>query len=294
MKEMINLSVVIPAYNEEKSIRQTIDQINRILTQEALDYEIIIVDDGSEDRTKEFIKDFKDVILIEHEINKGYGASLKDGIKKAKFGWICIIDADGTYPVEDISKLLSYVPQHDMVTGARTGKFVKIPFLRKPAKWFLNQLANYLTKTKIPDLNSGLRIFRKEIIERFVNLFPDGFSFTTTLTIACLTNNYKVKFIPINYYKREGKSSISAIRDFTGFVQLIIRLVLYFKPLNFFIPMSLFFILLSFIWAMKDLFIFCSLGACQIGIFSVMLFISGLQIGFLGLLADLIIKRTRL
>jgi len=134
----------------------------------------------------------------------------------------------------------------------------------------LNKLANYLTGTKIPDLNSGLRIFRRSIVERFISLFPEGFSFTTTLTMTCLTNNYKVKFIPIDYFKRKGKSSIKPIKDFVGFTQLIIKLALYFRPLNFFLPMSAFFFLISFLLAVKDLANYCSpdFFTCRIGVFS--------------------------
>ena len=303
MDEKIKLSVIVPAFNEEKSIASTIQKIQETLQNlsdqsisNLAKYEIIIVDDGSRDKTKEVVREFKNVVLVEHLINKGYGASLKDGIKKARYGWICITDADGTYPIQDIPRLLADIPAYDMVIGARTGKSVHIPALRKPAKWFLTQLANYLTRTKIPDLNSGLRIFRKDIAERFEELFPNGFSFTTTITLASLTNGYQVKFIPIDYYKREGKSSISAIRDFTGFTQLIIRLVLYFRPLNFFLPLSLFFLAISAIWVTRDLTSYCSAGfsSCRIGLFSVLLFLFSMQILLFGLLAYLIIRRTKL
>ena len=150
-----------------------------------------------------------------------------------------ITDADGTYPVEEIPSLLKWTDRYDMVVGARTGEIVKIPFLRRPAKWFLRKLASYLAKTKIPDLNSGLRVFKKDIALKYWKLFPDGFSFTSTITMACLTNNYDVKYIPINYYKREGKSTIHPIRDFIGFNNLLLRLVIHFSPLRVFIPFAL-------------------------------------------------------
>ena len=125
-----------------------------------------------------------------------------------------------------------------MAVGARTGDHVKIPFVRRPAKWLLKKLAEYLSGRQIPDLNSGLRVFRRELAERFFGIFPDGFSFTTTITLAALTGGYRVQFLPINYYKRVGQSTIKPIRDFTGFLLLIIRLIVYFKPLNVFLPVS--------------------------------------------------------
>ncbi len=294
-KEKNSISVIIPAYNEEKSIEETINKVKLTLKKTRINHEIIVIDDGSKDKTKEIIKNkFKDIILIEQEENRGYGASLKEGIKNAKYKWIAITDADGTYPIEEISKLLEYIPKYTMVVGARTKKGAKIPSLRKPAKWFLNKLANYLTKTKIPDLNSGLRVFRKDAAERFESLLPDGFSFTTTITIACLSNNYKLKYLPIDYYKREGKSSINPVREFVNFTLLIVKIILYFKPLHFFIPAALFFILSGSLWAIRNLINSYPTGFLNIGLFSVLLIICGIQIGFLGLLADLVIKRTKL
>jgi glycosyltransferase involved in cell wall biosynthesis len=286
----MNISVIIPCYNEARAIIPTLKRIKNTLESIGINHEIIVIDDASTDISKKLIKSFpKKISLIEHDYNQGYGASLKDGIRKAKYEWIVITDADGTYPFEALPRLLRYVPKYDMVIGARTGKHVKIPFVRRPAKWFLKKLSEYLTKRKIPDLNSGLRIFKKDIANRFMSLFPDGFSFTTTITIACLTNKYRVKFIPINYYKRKGKSSISAFRDFSGFIQLILRLTLYFKPLNIFVPFSLLLFFIGFIKIWIDFLI-----AGSFGLGGAILMLTAIQIGFLGLIADMIIKRTKL
>lgn len=289
------VSVVIPAYNEEKTIAGTINRVRTAMNKAGKKHEIIAVNDGSKDKTGAILKGLRDVVVIEHEGNKGYGASIKDGFRKAKYEWVLITDADGTYPIEDIPKLLEHVPEYDMVVGSRTKKGVKIPLLRRPAKWFLNKMANYLTRTKIPDLNSGLRVFRKDIAQRFEALFPDGFSFTATITIACLCDGYKVRYVPIEYSKREGKSSIRPLRDFIGFVQLITRMMLYFRPLRFFIPISLIVLLFSVGWGVKDLVQSCGEGffACRIGSFAPIMFMFAIQIAFLGLLADLIIQRTK-
>jgi hypothetical protein len=176
-----------------------------------------------------------------------------------------------------------------MVVGARTGEHVKIPFFRRPAKWFIGKLANYLSGYRIPDLNSGLRLFRREIAERFFTLFPDGFSFTTTITVASMSSDYAVKFVPIDYFKRVGKSSISPLRDFFGFMLLVVRLVTYFKPLNVFLPAAMVLFGVGFAKAIVDL-----VRTNAFGVGSALVMLAGVQLGFLGLVADLILRRTKL
>jgi len=283
----IYLSIIVPVFNEEKAVKDTLVSIKKNMIQNKKPFEIIAVDDGSTDNSAKIIRKIKGIKLIQHDRNKGYGASLKTGILSSKGKWIFIMDADGTYPAKAIPKFLDKTPEYDMIVGAR--KRDNIPLLRRPAKWFLRNLANYLCSTKIPDLNSGMRIFKKDIAIRFMSLFPDGFSFTTTLTIASLTNNYSVLFIPIDYYKRRGKSSIHPIKDFLNFVNLVIRLVLYFKPLNIFLPFSAFLFLLGFIKAMRDFLLYNWFGAG-----AVMIILTAVQIAILGLVADLIVKRTQL
>ena len=200
------LSIIIPVYNEEFSIIEVLTQIAAVMKNSEIPYEIIVVNDGSKDNTAKVLSESNlKIRLITHELNEGYGSALKTGIKNAIYDYITIIDADGTYPAEKIPELLKYMQgyNYDMVVGARVGKKVKIPIIRIPAKWFINKIANYLSGTKIPDLNSGLRIIKKGFIEKYMHLLPDGFSFTTTITLALLTNNYRVGYIPIDYYKRD-------------------------------------------------------------------------------------------
>jgi glycosyltransferase involved in cell wall biosynthesis len=253
-----------------------------------LDYELIVIDDGSSDGTEAIVA-AKGVRIVRHKFNRGYGASLKTGIRQSRYPLVAIIDADGTYPVDALPKLLACMAEYDMAVGARTGDHVKIQPLRRPAKWFLKKLADYLSGFKIPDLNSGLRVFRRELAERFFGIFPDGFSFTTTITLAALTNGYRVEFIPINYYKRTGQSSIKPLRDFLGFILLIIRLIVYFKPLNVFLPVSAVLLLVGFSKAMIDV-----IHQNYFGVGSAIVILAALQIAFLGLLADLIMRRTHL
>ena len=282
------VSIIIPAFNEEDGIGEVLDSIRQTIDQNGIKGEIIVVDDGSTDRTAEVVTS-RNVRLVQHEANRGYGATLKTGIRHAEYDLMLITDADGTYPVEAIPVLLAEMKNCDMAVGARTGAYVKIPFLRRPAKRILQILANYLAQKKIPDLNSGLRVFRREIAERFFDLFPEGFSFTITITMAALTSNYRVKFLPINYYRRKGKSTIRPARDFMGFLSLIVRMTVYFNPLRVFLPASLILFLIGIVKAIIDF-----INHNYFGVGSAIAILTAVQILGLGLLADLTIRRTRL
>ena len=278
------VSVIIPAHNEEKAIGAVLDELIEVLEEQS--YEIIVVDDGSTDNTAEIVQEKESVKLIQHPYNKGYGAALKTGIKKAANDLILIIDGDGSYPVKAIPKLLKETEKYDMVVGARTGENVSIQSYRKPAKWFLSKLANYLSGTKIPDLNSGMRIFKKEDVMKFFNILPSGFSFTTTLTLAYLSNDYNVKYVPIDYHERRGKSKIKPFRDGFNFIMLIVRTITYFNPLKVFLPISIVLFVFGFIILLYQVIV-----AQNVADLPVMLILTAFQIGFLGLLADLIVRR---
>lgn len=281
------ISVLIPAYNEEGALASTVAAIEsqRIHFN---NMEIVVINDGSDDQTGPIARTLP-VTLIEHERNRGYGAALKSGLQRARYDYIVIADADGTYPLEELPNLAAEANAYDMVVGARTGDVVHIPTLRKPGKWIITRLAEYLSGQRIPDLNSGFRIFRKDVALRFLSLYPDGFSFTTTITLAMLTNFHRVKFVPINYHKRVGKSSIHPIRDFTNFTILIIRICASFKPLNVFVPPALFFIVLGLIKGFIDYH-----GQGHLGLLAIAVALTGVQMLFIGLLADLIDRRMRL
>jgi glycosyltransferase involved in cell wall biosynthesis len=281
------ISIVIPAFNEVKGITSVLTDISTVMQAANINYEIIVVDDGSTDGTYEAITGER-IIRLKHEINRGYGAALKSGILKARYGTIVITDADGTYSAQDIPNLVSHIGPYDMVVGARVGEVVQISWLRRPAKWMLNLLANYLIGCKIPDLNSGLRAFKKSIALHFFNILPSGFSFTSTLTLAMLINGYLVKYLPINYYKRVGWSKINPIKDTLYFFSLIIRTVMYFEPLKIFLPPSLVLLVIGIGLALYQILILRNVTTI-----TVLFFVTGLQIGAIGLLADLIDKRCR-
>ena len=281
------LSVVIPAFNEEKAIGDVLDRTGKALRAADLPHEIIVVDDGSVDRTARIAAE-RSVQLLQHADNKGYGAALKTGIRAARFRHVAILDADGTYNEQDLPALAEHMHDFDMVVGARTGKDARIPWVRRPAKWILRILASLIVDTPIPDFNSGFRIFDREVARIFFSILPARFSFTTTLTMAMLTNGYTVKYLPTSYHKRKGKSKIRPIHDTMGFLALIVRTALYFSPLRVFIPLSLVIIGLSLVkMILIDILLIQNLTESTL-----LLLLAGIQVAMLGLLADLIDKRS--
>lgn len=281
------VSIVIPAFNEEKGIGNTLTQLNRVMNQQNMPYEIIVVDDGSTDATAELVRQQQGVRLVQHHSNRGYGAAIKTGIRQANHDWIAIIDADGTYPPSAIPVLVEESDEYDMVIGARTG--ADVPLVRRPAKWFIARLAEYLAETSIPDLNSGLRIFRKDVALSYFNILPSRFSLTITITIAFLSDHYLVKFVPIQYHKRAGKSKINPIQDTLSFVQLILRTIMYFNPLKVLLPISFVLLLLAVSVGVYSL---LAQGRVM-DITVVTLTMAALQIAVVAMIADMIQKKSK-
>lgn len=286
------LSVIVPAYNEEHGIGPVLDQLHAVLSGADIAYEILVIDDGSVDGTAGVVRDRaceQSVILLQHHGNRGYGASLKTGIRHARHGLICITDADGTYPNERIPDLLTTMAgaYADMAVGARTGDDVRIPLARRPAKWVIGKMANVVAGEPIPDLNSGLRAFRRDAALEFFDLLPDGFSFTTTITLGMLTNGYLVEYVPINYHARVGRSKIRPVRDTLNFAQLIMRIALYFAPLKLFLPLSLLLAALGVGWALFSYFVLGRLADVS----TLIILMTAVQVAVIGLLAELINRR---
>lgn len=287
------LSIVIPVYNERKVIEKTIAQLIEIKNAIDFNVEIILTNDGSDDGTEEILSKLskEDFRVINHHRNLGYGAAIKTGVRAAKYAYIAITDADNTYPNERIPEFFHEVLEEDldMLVGARTGDSVKVSLIRKPAKWILNKMANYLSNVKIPDLNSGFRVMKKEIVESFIRILPQGFSFTMTITLAAEINGYFVKYIPIDYFGREGKSKIKPIEDTLNFLQLIIGTILCFNPLKVFIPLSFSLALIAFIILLGS---WLFLSQPMDVTFGVILLSAVIAI-MIGMLADLIDKRIK-
>ena len=291
-KPILEISVIIPVYNEQDSILSTIEAVNKVFSSSTSTFELILVNDGSTDNSSEILKEaqrlYPHLSIFQHEENLGYGAALKTGIAQSSYDRILILDADQTYPIHEIPKLLECSQESDMVVGSREGSEARIPPIRKPAKVILAWLAEFLSNRHIPDLNSGFRIFKKEIARNWIHMFPDGFSFTSTLTIIALHKGYSINYIPIGYFKRQGRSKIKPFRDTLNFLQLIIRTILYVNPLRIFIPASLFFFAISL-----TLFFIRVTFSRSFMVTIIITFVCGFELLVLGMLADLIDKRLR-
>jgi glycosyltransferase involved in cell wall biosynthesis len=283
-------SVVVPCYNEESAIARTLDLLDQSL-QGAGPHEIIVVDDGSQDGTGSVLREraahHAHLRVVKHAKNQGYGAALKSGIRRAAGEFVVIIDADGTYPIARVPDLVREARDADMVVGARTGANVTYSFIRKIPKVFLKAYMSWLAGQDIPDMNSGLRVFRRASVERFLNILPDSFSFTTTVTLAMLRNRYDVIFVPIDYTGRIGKSKIRPVRDTIRFTQLIVRTGMYFAPLRVLLPVAGFLFLLFCGSLAYDIFVLENLTDK-----SVLLFMFTMNVGIFALLADMIDKRS--
>jgi glycosyltransferase involved in cell wall biosynthesis len=285
---MKTVDIIIPIYNEEESAPNVIKEIKNTFNDSNFKFKITVVDDGSTDNSYDKIKDLCHNV-IRNKVNKGYGAAIKKAIRHTDGDLIVIIDADGTYPPGAIPKLLEKLDDFDMIVGARTGKDVKIPFLRKPAKFIFSKLANYLSEYKIPDLNSGLRAFTRKSVEQYLHLIPNGYSLTMTVTLAYLCDGLDVEYIPIDYHKRIGKSKIKPLRDTKNFIFTILRTIMYFNPLKICLPLSLILASLSLgvlIYTAKYL------DRIMDGTVAV-LAIASIQLIVIGLLADMITKRSK-
>ncbi|MDP6938526.1 MAG: glycosyltransferase family 2 protein [Planctomycetota bacterium] len=288
------VTLLVPAFNEENGIEGVVRRLA------ALDLgvptEVLVVEDGSSDGTaaklEQLQKEIPSLRVLKHGANRGYGASLKTGFESARTDVVVITDADDTYPEDRIAELIAQVDDGaDMAVGARIGAQVKIPLIRRPAKAALRMLASYLAGVRIPDLNSGLRAIRRDVVLKYKGILPQGFSFTTTITLACLTNNHRVDYVTIDYAARTGSSKIRPIRDTLGFTALIIRTVLYFNPLKVFYPMAAV-IALGLVGSLYyDLFVE---DPRNLGDKTVLMFVALVQVLSIGLTADLIDKKSRL
>jgi glycosyltransferase involved in cell wall biosynthesis len=278
--EGMSLSVVIPAFNEEGAVRQTIEDVRREMDATGVPYEIIVIDDGSEDRTLEIARE-TGVVVDTNQVNTGYGASLKRGIRHAQHEYVAILDADGTYPARYLPPMLEMCRTQDMVVGDRGAAMKNVPMIRKPAKWVLNTFASFLAERRLKDLNSGLRVFRKSELVPFIPLLPQKFSFTTTITLCMSCNGKRMIYTPIEYGRRVGKSKIRPV-DFLNFLILVLRMTVLFNPLRVFIPFGLALMGLGTVKFIYDIWMD---NLSETTIFA---FLSALIIWSLGLIADMI------
>jgi glycosyltransferase involved in cell wall biosynthesis len=227
------VSIVIPAYNEADVIGGVVTGLKAAAPWR----EIIVVDDGSRDATPATAT-AAGAIVIRHPYNKGNGAAVKTGIRRATGDFVLIIDGDGQHPPEDACRLVSRLGEYDLVVGARSAS-TQATHTRRFGNGALNQFASYLTGRDIPDLTSGFRGARRECLREFIHLLPNGFSTPTTTTLAFMKAGYNVAFEPIEARARVGHSKIRLARDGAKFLMIILKIITLFSPLRIFLPLSI-------------------------------------------------------
>jgi len=288
---MKTVDIVIPIYNEGvEVVRATVKAVKETFrSMEGVT--IILVDDGSDKKYDiGSLKKEEGILFVQHEVNRGYGAALKFGILHGRAPWIGIIDADGTYPVESLAVLAKDMDKCDMVVGIRTGKVREIPWSRRLPKELLNRFASYLAGVRIRDLNSGLRLFSRDLAYYLWGLFPSRFSFTSTLTMGALMGGFRVRDVPIDYYKRNGKSSMRPVTDTARFFRTALRLGLLFSPMRVFGPAAGILFTVGFVKGiLRD---YVLLG--HVGNLAETLMITSVQVLMLGLLGELIVHSRSL
>jgi glycosyltransferase involved in cell wall biosynthesis len=277
MKKEIT-SIIIPVYNEKDAVRFSLD---KILAENLHDnFEIIFVDDGSDDLTPAIIKDYP-VKIISHSNNMGYGAAIKTGIRKASGKKIILMDGDGQHDPKFITEIDHLLDEYDMVIGERSAESYQIP-QRKYGKRIVRWIGEYLVEQKLPDFNSGFRGFHKEPMQELIHLMPNGFSFSTTSTLAYIKEGYNIKTIPIIVSERIGrKSSVRFFKDGAKTIMLILRIIMLFNPLKVFLPASIAILFIGFGFGLYGYFVFSRFSNS-----ATILIMLGILLFFVGLLAD--------
>ncbi|MFO0012797.1 MAG: glycosyltransferase family 2 protein [Planctomycetota bacterium] len=233
----MEISVVIPAFNEAESLAGVVEKLRGDLRRRDVPHEIVVVVDGATDATEKIARQVADRVVV-HPVNCGYGRSLKTGILAAKHDCIVITDADGTYPHDRIPDLLALMDRFDMVVGARSGSFYSGNTVKRYGRVLFRWLSEYATGQSIPDINSGLRAFRRSQIVPFFPLINSGFSFTTTCTLSYLLNDLLVAYVPIDYFKRQGVSKVHHVRDSLRALQIIVEAILRCNPIKAFLLLA--------------------------------------------------------
>jgi glycosyltransferase involved in cell wall biosynthesis len=275
-----DLAVILPAFNEAGGIDQTLAKVRGVLETFPGTTELVVVDDGSTDGTGARAE-AAGIRVVTHPWNRGYGDALKTGILNTTAPAIMIMDADCSYPSEAIPRLFEKLDGADMVVGSRMLNSRGVAWVRRPGKWILNRFASYLVGRHIPDLNSGQRVMKRETVLRYMHLCPSGFSFTSTITLAMLANGHNVRYEPIDYGKRTGRSKMRAAH-FASFILLVLRAIVLFNPLKVFLPVGALAFVAGVAKLIQDLFIW------NLSETAVMAFLSAMTIWAVGLLADMI------
>ena len=290
----LDLTVLLPVFNEEEALPAIIQEIKDVLDPHQWVYEILVIDDGSTDRSAE-LADSCGVRVVRKVKNSGSGSARRLGVIHAYGQIVCMLDADGSYDPSTIPEMMTYFPEYDQVNGARDKEKGTLPILRKPIKYLLRMFASYLARQHIPDLNTGLKAFKRNLMRQYLWVVPDGFSCVTTMTLAFFCNDHAVKYVPTRYRQRIGQSKFHPIKDTLKYFLTIIRIIVYFKPLSVFIPVSIFLFVMAIVIPLINYSTSNSSGLIfqQLSNLQVLLFLSAGITLIGGLLADLLVSTHR-
>lgn len=280
----MKISVLIPAFDEARSIENTIARVARALGASGIDYETIVIDDGSGDETAA-LAEAAGVRVLRHPSNAGYGRALKTGLRAASGDWVAIVDADGTYPVEDLPRLLESTPRFDMVVGARRGAHYRGSLFKWLGRQALERMVHFVAGVRVPDVNSGMRIFRKGIALANITRIGNGFSFTTTLTLAMLLEGHFVHYVPIEYAPRIGRSKVRMSRDTLRMLQILVMAINWYNPLKLFLLLAYLLVLVVIPCAILDLVL---AGGSHLGVIGAVGGASVLLLFGMGLVTDVL------
>jgi glycosyltransferase involved in cell wall biosynthesis len=291
--DTLDVNLVLPCYNEQEHVMAEIERITVAMEASGFTYELLVIDDKSTDNTlavlQEALPRFPNMRLMPFRRNGGSGTARRIGTREA-FGRIVVwTDADMTYPNERIPEFVRYLEENpgvDQVVGARTTEEGTYKFLRVPAKWVIRKTAEYLASTRIPDLNSGLRAFRRDVSLPYLRLLPPGFSCVTTITMSFLSNQHAVDYLPIDYAKRAGTSKFHFVKDAYRYILQVLRMVMYFNPIKVLMPLALWLIFFGIVKGIYDVIRY----DFRVTTSTLLFFVSGLIIGSMALLADLIVR----
>ena len=289
----VTATVVLPCYNEQDHVLAELERITAAMDADGMSYELLVIDDASTDGTLDVLREalprFPTMRIMPFRRNGGSGTARRIGTREARGDIVVWTDADMTYPNERIPEFVRMLLEddsYDQVVGARTSEEGTHKWARVPAKWVIRKIAEGLTKQRIPDLNSGLRAFRRDVSLPYLRLLPPGFSCVTTLTISFLSNQHDIRYEPISYAKRAGVSKFHFVGDAYRYILQVLRMVMYFDPLRVLLPVSLFLLAVGFAKLVFDQF----QALFSLADNTVLLIVSGLLIGMMALLADLVVR----
>lgn len=285
----LDVTVVLPVYNESGHLEKEIFRVREAMDASSYSYEILVVDDGSTDGSGQILREIDGIRLLQFHENRGSGSARKYGTLAARGRVVVWTDVDMSYPNDQIPELVDQLPGNDQVVGARRTEEGTIKLLRKPAKWLIRRLASYLTGRSIPDLNSGFRAFRRDVALQFLHLLPTGFSCVTTITMTFLSNGYTVKYVPIDYFPREGDSKFHWWKDTRRYLLQVVRMVLSYSPLKVLMPPAIVLGLIGLAKVVYDLFD----KTFRIGTNTLVILGVSASLAILAMLADLLVQLNK-